>query len=234
MFSAEVNQRIAGRWQTVKQEVAGAAIAAGRDPNSVCIVAVTKYVDANSISALVAAGCEDVGESRPQQLWDRVNELERLGGHARWHLIGHLQTNKVAKTIPFVSLIHSVDSLRLLTAIEAAANDQSRTVDVLLEIKVSGDETKHGLQPIEFEHIVEQINAFKHTKVRGLMTMASLNGGNDQARRDFEQLRELRDRWQSQWPALDLGELSMGMSDDFPQAIAAGATLVRVGSRLWE
>jgi pyridoxal phosphate enzyme (YggS family) len=153
----------------------------------------------------------------------------------RWHLIGHLQRNKIRRTLPLVNCIHSVDSLRLLEAIEQEAGSLGRRIDVLLEVNVSGDAAKHGFQPAELEPVLGQIAGRSHTAVRGLMTMAALEGGAERARRDFSALRELRDRLAPHSPpGVSLEELSMGMSEDFEVAIEEGATMVRVGSALFE
>jgi PLP dependent protein len=231
MLSPAQTARIRDRWLQTQQEVADATLAAGRPENSVTIVGVTKYVDHDSIQSLVTAGCYELGESRPQQLWDRA---PLFTAPVHWHLIGHLQTNKVAKTVPLTHLIHSVDSLRLLQSIEEVAKAQQRTASVLLEVKVSADATKQGLDPNSLDDILNQATAFTQTEICGFMGMASLEGGLSQARIDFAKLREVRDALQARWPAFNLKHLSMGMSDDFPAAIAEGATIVRIGSRLWE
>jgi hypothetical protein len=177
----------------VTDRIAEAALRAGRSPEDVTLVGVTKYVDTAHAAALLTVGCSNLGESRPQELWDKAASPDLAA--ARWHLIGHLQRNKVRRTLPLVSLIHSVDSQRLLAAINREAESLGR----------------------------------------GLMTMAALTGGADIVRKNFDVLRELRDRVQDETPdGVLLAELSMGMSRDFEQAIAAGATLVRVGSLLWE
>ncbi len=146
-----------------------------------------------------------------------------------------MQRNKVEQSLPLASLIHSVDSLRLLAAIEAAADSLDRIVPVLLEVNVSGDQTKYGLPPSEMPAQIVEAAAFRHVQIRGLMGMAALEGGPERARRDFRALRELRDQLRkSTAPNVSLDELSMGMSDDFEVAIEEGATLVRIGSALFE
>jgi pyridoxal phosphate enzyme (YggS family) len=185
------------------------------------------------IQSLVELGCRDLGESRPQALWERA---AAFGGQSiEWHMIGHLQRNKVDRTVPLVSLFHSGDSLRLLQAIDVTAGSIGRCVPVLLEINISGDATKHGFAPAEVEHQLLEVAKLAHVEVRGLMGMASREGDLDQARREFASLRQLRDRLQAVAPSeIKLKELSMGMSGDFEVAIEEGATLVRVGSALFE
>ena len=230
---SDVRERIAENMAHVRERIAAAAVRAGRRPDEVTLVAVSKYVGVDEAQALLAAGCRDLGESRPQELWRKA---EALGASAiRWHLIGHLQRNKVARTLPLVSLLHSGDSLRLLEAVDAENAAQGRVTPALLEINVSGDATKHGFRPDEVDPLGETLAALNGVQIRGLMAMAGLEGSPDDARREFAQLRELRDRLQTAWCGrFKLAELSMGMSGDFEIAIEEGATLVRVGSLLFE
>ncbi len=198
---------------------------------------VTKTVDAKIAQMLVAAGCRDLGESRPQELWAKAAAIQDPSPEnaVRWHMIGHLQRNKVRRTLPLVSLIHSVDSLRLLEEIDREAHTLQRPAAVLLEVNISGDHTKHGFRPNEVEPQLPEMARFEHVAIRGLMCMASREGDLPQARREFAALRELRDRLQrSAPPNIRLAELSMGMSGDYEIAIEEGATLVRVGSALFE
>ncbi len=183
---------------------------------------------------LVAAGCRDLGESRPQQLWQKAAALETAG--VAWHLIGHLQRNKVARTLPLVSLVHSGDSLRLLEALDAeAVRANCDPLPVLLELNVSGDAAKHGFQPSELEPLADSLTRLPRIEIRGLMAMAGCEGDLDDARREFAALRQWRDRLRSAWAGRwSLDELSMGMSGDYEVAIEEGATLVRVGSALFE
>jgi PLP dependent protein len=216
----------------VRERMAAAARRAGRLPDEVRLVAVTKYVDAEAARALAAAGCLDLGESRPQELWRKAALLADLP--VRWHLIGHLQRNKLARSLPLVSLVHSGDSGRLIEAIDSGAARAQRRVPLLLEVNVSGDASKHGLLPAELEPLVEPLSKLPWVDVRGLMCMAGREGDLDSARGDFEKLRLLRDELRSVWPEpAALVELSMGMSGDFEVAIEEGATLVRIGSSLF-
>jgi pyridoxal phosphate enzyme (YggS family) len=193
----------------------------------------TKYVTTDLAAAVVTAGCCDLGESRPQELWTKAAALPNPA--IRWHLIGHLQRNKIRRTLPLVSLIHSVDSQRLLAAINEEAKLAGRIAPVLLEVNISGDAAKTGLAPTELEPLVAEAAALEYVEVRGLMGMASLEGDDAAARQDFIHLRTLRDRLARNLPPqLALDELSMGMSGDFEIAIAEGATIVRLGSLLFE
>lgn len=211
----------------VGERIARAAAVAGRDANQIALVCVTKYVDVELAAALNRVGASDLGESRPQELWSKAEQLPGV----RWHLIGHLQRNKVRRSLPYVGLIHGVDSERLLESINSEAHDLGRKVEILLEVNTSGDAAKHGIAPNELERLVSLLPKYENVQARGLMTMAARDGGESVARRNFSTLRDLRDALSS---TINLEELSMGMSGDFEAAIAEGATIVRIGSALWE
>ena len=216
----------------IRETIAEAAQASGRSADDVRLIGVTKYVDTETTQALLELGCQDLGESRPQQLWAKAEALASFS--PRWHMIGHLQRNKTKRTIPLLSVLHAGDSLRLL---KAAANDWTRDepLSTLIEVNISGDEAKGGFPPAEIAPALRQIAALKQLRIIGLMGMASLEGGRDQAQKDFAALRELRDQLRGDCPEeVSLDELSMGMSHDFDLAIREGATMVRVGSSLFE
>lgn len=241
MITSELQQRIRQNWQQVQNEVAAAAQGAGRDPKSVAIVGVTKYVDADTAAALFDAGCPILGENRPQALWEKADYFQQRKNAENgqepaqpvWHLIGHMQRNKVKRTIPLVDLIHSIDSLRLLRAVAEQAEQLERDVDVLIEVNVSGEANKTGLDSVAAETVLTESFKWQAVRVRGLMAMAGWGTDTAVARRQFADLRELRDRFRTS-SGLALPELSMGMSGDFHEAIAEGATIVRIGSRLFE
>jgi PLP dependent protein len=250
--------RIADNLAAVRQRIAEAAARSGRRADDITLVAVTKYVGVEEIRALVEAGCHDLGEARPQQLWDRAEALAGLP--VRWHLIGHLQRNKVRRTVPLVAMIHSVDSLRLAAAIDEAlacgagvpsadggggvhgaankgieGSDPAVRLPVLLEVNISGEPAKHGFAAADIGQVLQQLAGFHRLKVRGLMCMAGLEGDLSDARRQFAATRDLRDLLRQVCPAeVTLDELSMGMSGDYEAAIEEGATMVRVGSALFE
>jgi pyridoxal phosphate enzyme (YggS family) len=225
--------RIVENLARVREQIAAAAQHSGRQASAVTLLAVTKYVSPDLTAQLLAAGCYDLGESRPQDLWAKAAALGNP--RIRWHLIGHLQRNKLRRTLPLVTLLHSVDSVRLLEAIEAEAALAGLEPQVLLEVNISQDVTKTGLPADALPLLLEQAGALAHVRVRGLMGMASLEGGLEVARREFARLRELRDRLAPRCAPKDsLAELSMGMSGDFAVAIEEGATIVRVGSALFE
>ncbi len=229
----ELGGRIADNLAQVRGRIAEAARKSGREPSAVTLVAVTKYVPVEIISAIVSAGCSELGESRPQELWSKAAAVAHET--IRWHLIGHLQRNKIRRTLPLVHLVHSVDSRRLLLAIHDEAAELGLRARVLLEVNISGDITKTGLPPRELEPLLATAAELPHVRICGLMGMAGLTGGAAAAQRDFAHLRELRDRLATTCPAeVTLAELSMGMSGDFEVAIDQGATIVRIGSALFE
>lgn len=230
-------------WLRVTAQVAQSCQAAGREPQSVRIVAASKYVEAELAWQLAEAGCQLFGENRPQALWDKVGyfaERSRLSsGDKRpaveWHLIGHLQRNKIQRSLPMLTLLHSLDSYRLAQAVSQAALAMERRMPVLLELNVTADATKTGMSPAQVEELLANIDGLPGLEVRGLMAMSSLEADALRARQEFEQVRAWRDQWQSALGTkIQLDELSMGMSGDFDAAIAAGSTLVRIGSSLWQ
>jgi pyridoxal phosphate enzyme (YggS family) len=230
---ADTRAIVAENLARLQDRIAAAVVAAGREPGSVQLVAVCKYVGAPTAAALAAAGCIDFGESRPQELWEKAASPELAG--VRWHLVGRLQRNKVRRTLPLVTLIHSVDSERLLTAIDEQASALGLTPRVLLEVNCSGEAAKQGFVADDVQRLAPTLGRFANLRVAGLMTMAPLDGGEAAARRSFAALRELRDELRHAVPpGVALEELSMGMSGDFEAGIAEGATLVRIGSLLFE
>ncbi len=231
---SELETRIADNLSAVRSRIAVAAARSGRRADDVRLVAVTKYAGEREIEALLAAGCRDLGESRPQQLWQRAIALHDQD--VRWHLVGHLQRNKVERTIPLVALVHSGDSRRVLEAIDAAARSGAKQrVPVLLEVNITGDPHKHGFSPDELEPDMAALAALEGIEIRGLMAMAGRADDLPAARADFARLRQLRDRLQTVCPrGVRLDELSMGMSGDYEVAIEEGATIVRIGSALFE
>ena len=232
--SPETAQRIADNWERVSNEVAEAAHQAARDPNSVSVIGVTKYVDVDLTAQLFDAGCHSLGENRPQNLWNKSEGFQSSQRTASWHLIGHWQRNKVRRTLPHIDWLHSLDSLRLATAISEEAVAASITLKVLLEVNVTQDATKTGLQVNDLLTVADQVAALPNIELRGLMAMCSRESGGDWARREFAEVRELRDRLQTQLgPQFSLDQLSMGMSGDFREAIAEGSTMVRIGSSLF-
>lgn len=229
MPSESIREIVSRNLAEVQGRIASACDRSSRSAETVRLVAVTKYAELSWIRELVDLGQMDLGESRPQQLAARAAEFP---GRVQWHLIGHLQRNKAALVLPGVALIHSVDSLRLLDQLEKEAQSLKLQRDVLLEINVSGEASKDGLAPADALDLADRLQRLEWIRPRGLMTMAPLLDNPEGARPFFRRLRELRDELQ-QRAGLPLPELSMGMSGDFEPAIEEGATLVRIGSRLF-
>ncbi|MGE3776881.1 MAG: YggS family pyridoxal phosphate-dependent enzyme [Pirellulaceae bacterium] len=218
---------------TIRERIAAAARRSGRDAGEITLAAVTKYVGVEVAGALAQAGCRDLAESRPQELWHKTATWQ--GPEVRWHFVGHLQRNKVRRTLPAIHLLHSGDSLTLLAEVDQQSRALQRTLPVLLEVNVSGDETKHGFHPDELGEAYRSAARLEHVRLVGLMAMASREGDLDQARQEFRQLRLLRDELvQLGLPGAQLDHLSMGMSGDFEVAVEEGATIVRVGSALFD
>jgi hypothetical protein len=230
---SDLSTRIGENLDRVRERIVAAAVRSWRSAEAIKLVAVTKYVGTAEIRALIKAGCTDLGESRPQQLWQKARELAELP--IRWHLIGHLQRNKARRTLPLVSMMHSADSLKIIKTIDETAAEFDRPISLLLEINTSGEPAKGGFQPDDVEPLLPELATFHHLEIRGLMCMASLEGGQETARRDFAALRRLRDKlFLNCPPGIILDELSMGMSGDYETAIEEGATIVRIGSALFE
>jgi len=230
---SEFSKRIAENLARVRGCIAAAAVRGGRRGADVKLVAVTKYVGVSEIRALMEAGCTDLGESRPQELWQKAEELADRPIH--WHFIGHLQRNKVRRTLPLLSMIHSADTLRLIKTLDETAAELGRNIPRLLEINTSGEPAKGGFKPDEIEPLLPEAATFQRVEIRGLMCMAGLEGDREAARRDFAALRQLRDRLLLNCPPeITLDELSMGMSGDYETAVEEGATIVRIGSALFE
>jgi pyridoxal phosphate enzyme (YggS family) len=215
----------------VRERIAAAARRSGRGPADVTLVAVTKRNPPELARALVELGIGDLGENYPQELWAKVDAL--TGAAVRWHLIGHLQGNKAKRTFPMVRLLHAVDSLKLLRTLDDLAAGVVDPPSACLQVNTSGEPAKHGWSTEAILEDAEAIAACRALPVVGLMTMAALDTTAETARPSFVRLRQVRDALRER-TGLALDALSMGMSSDFETAIEEGATLVRVGSALFE
>jgi pyridoxal phosphate enzyme (YggS family) len=217
----------------VRAAIADSATSANRLPEDVTLVAVTKMVPVELIREAIAAGHRTFGENRVQEAVPKIDELSANGHGVRWHLVGHLQTNKVRLAAERFSVVESVDSVRLATRLDARAGSLGRRLPVLLEVNVAGERSKWGFCPQEVGLAVREIGRLPHLEMRGLMTVAPLLPYAEDVRWVFRALRELRDGLQAQTPSLHLPELSMGMSHDFQVAVEEGATIVRIGRALF-
>ncbi len=219
--------------KALRARIAEAAQQSGRCPEDITLVAATKMNDAARVREAIAAGIDVAGENRVQELLDKYEQGAYEG--VPLHFIGNLQTNKVKYLIGKVALIQSVDRMELLACIEKEAARQGLVQDILLEVNVSGEESKSGFTPDQALHALQLAETFPHIAVRGLMTMAP-QGNLEVARECFEGLAALRDTLRSQLPseqAAIFNELSMGMSEDWREAVCAGATMVRIGRALF-
>ena len=214
---------IAENLSRVRDRIEAACRRAGRSPDDITLVGVSKGFPAEAVAEACAAGLRDAGENRVQEAAPKIEVLAAQGVRPRWHLIGHLQSNKAKTASDLFAIIHSIDSLRIAEAISRRARER---VPVLLEVNVAQEASKYGFLMDEVVPALPAIQALPNLDVRGLMTVAPLVDDPEAARPVFRQLRELRDR-------LGLRELSMGMTGDFEVAIEEGATMVRVGRAIF-
>lgn len=210
----------------IHNRIENAAARAGRNPKDIALVCVTKTVGADIVNELLSLGENIFGENRVQVL----DEKYPLVNGGTWHLIGHLQTNKVKYVVGKASLIHSVDSLHLAKAIDAAAKKQEIVQDILLEVNISGEESKYGLTTAQIPTIIKDISTLSNLRFRGFMTMAPLGAPQEEIRSIFKSAHNLF----MQYKECGADILSMGMSGDFEIAIEEGATHVRIGTALFK
>jgi len=212
--------------------MAAAARSAGRDPSTIRLVAVSKTFPVDAIREAYAAGQRDFGENRVQEVLQKITSAADL--EIRWHLLGHLQTNKARKAGPAFATIHSVDTVELLEKIDAAAADAGRTPELLIQVDLAGETTKFGASPEDVPRLFDAAASCRAARVSGLMTLPPVPESPEDARPWFRRLRGLRDQWLAAGvPAPMLRELSMGMSADFEVAIHEGSTIVRVGTAIF-
>jgi hypothetical protein len=216
----------------VRQRIAAAATAAGRDPGSVRLLAVSKTFDADHVRAAYTAGQRDFGENKVQEALQKIEATAELP--IRWHLIGHLQSNKARRAGPAFAAIHSIDSVDLLRRVDQAAADAGTAPDVYVQVDLAGEATKFGAGESDVPAIARSALECRAAKLRGLMLLPPWFDDPEQARPYFRHLRLLRDRLvENGVPESQLRDLSMGMSHDFEVAIQEGATLVRVGTAIF-
>ena len=216
----------------IKEAMSAAAIAAGRDPKSVLLCAATKMNDANAVRQAIAAGVDCCGENRVQELTQKLSQNAYAG--APVHFIGHLQTNKVKQVVGSVSLIHSVDSLRLLEAVNREAARQGLIQDILLEINIGNEESKSGFHKEELPDILERMCEFANIHVRGLMAIPPICQNSTDNHKFFQEMCNLSvDIRAKKYDNVSVDIMSMGMSDDFADAIACGSTMVRIGTAIF-
>ncbi|MGH9869835.1 MAG: YggS family pyridoxal phosphate-dependent enzyme [Candidatus Polarisedimenticolia bacterium] len=215
---------------SISGRIAAAAARAGRDPSSVTLIGVTKTVDPQRVRAAVDAGLQHLGENRVQEAEGKQRALGELPG-VRWHLIGHLQSNKAAHAAEMFDCVHSVDSLDLGRRLDRAASRRTTPLQILVQVDLGHEPTKHGVDERALEALVSELSRCGHIEVRGLMTIPPLAEDPETSRPFFRHLVGLRDRLAASGHPLP--ELSMGMTGDFEVAVEEGATLVRVGRALF-
>ncbi|HEV3274077.1 MAG TPA: YggS family pyridoxal phosphate-dependent enzyme [Candidatus Dormibacteraeota bacterium] len=220
---------VANRLARVRARITAAALRSERDPSDVRLIAVSKGMPAARVDAAIDAGVEDIGENRIQEAADKQREVRNA---ARWHLIGHLQTNKAARAAALFDFVHSVDSLRVADALSTHRPPGRDPIGVLLEVELTGLPTRYGVAESDVEAVVQQLVNVPAIHLMGLMTIAPFSDDPEDARASFVRLRHIRDHMEhaTGWA---LPELSMGMSNDFEIAIEEGATMVRVGRAIF-
>lgn len=222
---------VAENLKTVTQKITNALERSGRAPDSVTLVVVTKTVDAPRIQEALTAGVSHLGENKVQEALPKIEAI-RDHSNVTWHMIGHLQTNKVKRAVEYFHMIHAADSVRLVEEIHARAVQQGKIMEVLLEVNVSGEASKFGLRPEDLLSVARAAARFEGIALKGLMTMAPFLPNAEETRPYFRKLREcllaLQDSGLTQ-----MTQLSMGMTNDFEVAIEEGATMVRIGTAIF-
>ena len=223
---------IAENIAAIRAKMDAAAIAAGRDPKSILLCAATKMNGADAVREAIRSGVDCCGENRVQELIQKQKENAYAGVPV--HFIGHLQTNKVKQVVGKVDLIQSVDSLRLLKAIDAEASKKGIRQDILLEVNIGSEESKTGFSPSELPGLIEQINEFPNIFLRGLMAIPPISQNPGENRKFFQEMLQLSvDITAKKYDNVSVDCLSMGMSDDFEDAIQCGSTMIRIGTAIF-
>lgn len=216
--------------KNVEQRIAAAAKKSGRSREDIILVAVTKTHPADMMNEAIKAGVTDIGENKPQEVRDKYTDVLPV----RWHLIGHLQTNKVKYIIDKCCMIHSVDSIKLMDEIEKQAKQHDVSMDILIQVNISGEETKSGITAEELDELLMHAGELERVKVRGLMTIAPKCEHQEEAAVHFRNMKMLFDETAKKvYKNVSMEYLSMGMSGDFEAAIECGSNMVRVGSAIF-
>ena len=215
----------------VRARISAAALRAGRNPDDILLIAVTKNVGVNDVRKGIEAGLDMFGENRVQEAEEKIVEV---GHNVQWHMIGHLQTNKVKKAVDLFDIIHSVDSIHLAAEIEKRAFAVKKQVSVLLQVDLADEETKFGFSKEELFDALDKLAGFVHLRVRGLMTIPPFSPEPEDSRIYFKELAKIKEKIsESRLSEIDMDILSMGMSQDFEVAIEEGANMVRIGTALF-
>lgn len=226
-----MNKSIAANINEIKERIALAAARAGRDPGEIKLMAVTKTVAAERVKEAIDAGLTLFGENYVQEAKEKI---AALGKNVQWHMIGHLQTNKAKHAVHLFNCVQSVDRMELVQELDKRAGLLGYKIDVLIEVNVSGEQTKSGIAVPETINLVKKVSALENISVRGLMTMPPFSDNPEDSRPYFRALKEIsRQISEARIPRVMMGELSMGMTDDFEVAIEEGATIVRIGRAIF-
>lgn len=216
----------------IKEKIAASCEKSGRNPEDVTILAVTKTIDAERINEAVSLGLHDLGENRVQEL---LSKYEDVKGDVRWHIIGHLQSNKVKYIADKVCMIHSVESLSLAKEIERQCAKLDKIMDILVEVNVSGEQSKSGITPAEAEDFIREVSKFEHIRVKGLMTMAPFDAKDEELHQIFSNLYKISvDISSKKLDNVIMECLSMGMTGDYEIAVEENSTIVRIGTGLFK
>jgi pyridoxal phosphate enzyme (YggS family) len=221
---------VSENWSRLRDRAAAAAVRAGRTPEDVSILPVSKTFPASVVREAYNVGLRAFGENYVQEALAKMAELP---DDIEWHMVGHLQSNKARQVVGRFALIHSLDSLHLALELEKQASKHGVRQPVLLQVNIADEETKSGFEPAAVADAAGEIAELEHLEMRGLMTIGPLEAEPESVRWVFRELRELRDKVQAQLPGLQLGELSMGMTGDFETAIEEGATIIRIGRAIF-
>jgi len=224
-------ERLAANIAHVRSNITQAAQRSGRSPGEITLVAVSKTVPVELVKIAYNLGVTDFGENRVQEALPKITEFHPPG--VRWHMIGHVQSNKASKVVAAFDSVQSVDSLHLAQALNRHAGEQGKRLPVLLQVNVAGEESKEGMTLEEAPVLARQIAALTAIELQGLMTIGPLVENPEEARPVFHSLRNLRERLQDELPQCSWQHLSMGMTDDYPVAIEEGATIVRIGRAIF-
>jgi len=226
-----MNKSIAANIDEIKKRIALAAARAGRDPGEIKLMAVTKTVAAGRVKEAIDAGITLFGENYVQEAKDKIASL---GKNVQWHMIGHLQTNKSKYVVHLFNCVQSVDRLELAQELDKRAELAGYKIDALIEVNVSGEQTKSGIAAPDAINLVKRVSALENISVRGLMTMPPFSDNPEDSRPYFRALTEIsRQISEARIPCVMMDELSMGMTDDFEVAIEEGATIVRIGRAIF-
>jgi len=218
----------------IRERIAASAGRSGRNPSDIKLICVTKSATPDQIKEAISCNITDIGENRIKDAHLKYCKLGSLSDKVKWHMVGHLQTNKVRDCLEIANTIHSLDSKRLAEALEKRARSLGRRVDVFIEVNISGESSRYGIRPDVLHDFVSKVSGLQYIHIIGLMTMAPFFDNAQKARPIFAELRGLQeDLLAKKIPNTDIKQLSMGMSQDFEVAIEEGATCVRIGTAIF-